>query len=279
MTASRANRPLQPVPEPSPPAAAVAGKCMFKGAVTFGLVTVPIKLYAASGSPGTGLHQVHRADGARITMKRFCTDCGQEVPYADITKGIEMAGGTMAMLSDEEIKSIPKAGHEITVVQFCPAAQVDPLTLGKPYFLLPDAAGGRGYALLTAALARSRKIAIVRITLRSEESMAVLAVRDGTLVLQMLLWPDEVRSPAAVPAGEEVREAELRMAVRLITSMTADWDPAQHASESRAALEALITAKITGHMAGQPGIPAASGLIGSLRASVAAAGTRKGKAS
>ena len=188
-------------------------RAMWSGAVSFGLVSVPVKAYAATSNHDIRFHQVHSADGGRIKYKRTCSLDGQEVEYADIVKGYETEDGELITLTEEDLDSLPTAtGHEIDVVEFVPADQIDPLLFDKSYYLEPDAKAAKPYALLREALVQTDRMAVVKVALRQRETMALLRVRDKAIVLQTMLWPDEVREPdfeildadgGPAPAGAE----------------------------------------------------------------------------
>jgi len=159
-------------------------RAMWSGAVSFGLVSVPVKAYAATTNHDIRFHQVHSADGGRIKYKRTCSLDGQEVEYADIVKGFETEEGELITLSEEDLDSLPVAtGHEIDVVEFVPADQIDPLLFDKSYYLEPDPKAAKPYALLREALVQTDRMAVVRFALRQRESIAVLRVRDKVIVL------------------------------------------------------------------------------------------------
>ncbi|HTZ93359.1 MAG TPA: Ku protein [Streptosporangiaceae bacterium] len=254
-------------------------RSMWKGAVSFGLVMIPVKLYAATETQDIAFRQVHREDGGRIRFRRFCTIDEQEVPYEDIAKGYELPGGEMVVLTEEDMADLPlPTTKNIEVVQFCPIDQLDPILLNRSYYVEPEAAGARAYCLLRDALEESGKIAIAQVALRQRESLAVLRARDGVLVLETLLWPDEVRDPAFGFLSDdiEVRPQELRMASSLIESMTVDFDPDEFHDSYREALQELVAAKTEGREVVQPelgGAPAGdtTSLADALRASLAAA--------
>lgn len=254
-------------------------RSMWKGAVSFGLVMIPVKLYTATETKDIAFRQVHREDGGRIRFRRFCTIDDQEVPYEDIAKGYELPDGEMVVLSDEDMADLPlPSTKNIEVVQFCPAEQLDPILFNRAYYVEPEAAGTRAYSLLRDALEESGKIAIAQVALRQRESLAILRVRDGVLVLETLLWPDEVRVPDFPFLDEdiEVRPQELRMAGSLIESMTVDFDPEDYHDSYREAVQELVAAKTEGREVFQPEPAAAdagavSSLADALRASLAAA--------
>jgi DNA end-binding protein Ku len=223
-------------------------RAMWSGAVSFGLVSVPIKLYSATTNHDIRFHQVHSADGGRIKYKRTCSIDGEEVDYADIVKGFETDDGELITLDEEDLDSLPTAsGHEIDVIEFVPADQIDPLLFDKSYYLEPEAKAAKPYALLREALVQTERMAIVRVALRQRETLALLRVRDKAIVLQTMLWPDEVREPEfdILDAEVELRPQELTMAASLVESLGADFDPAQFHDEYRDAVEELIEQKRT----------------------------------
>jgi DNA end-binding protein Ku len=254
-------------------------RSMWKGAVSFGLVMIPVKLYTATEQKDIAFRQVHREDGGRIRFKRFCSIDDNEVPYEDIAKGYELPDGEMVVLTEEDMSELPlPTTRNIEVVQFCPADQLDPILFNKSYYVEPEAAGTRAYSLLRDALEESGKIAIAQVALRQRESLAILRVREGVLVLETLLWPDEVRTPdfGFLNDDIEVRPQELRMAESLIESMTVDFDPDEYHDSYREAVLELVEAKTEGREVLQPEAPQAdtgggSSLADALRASLAAA--------
>lgn len=222
-------------------------RAIWKGAVSFGLVNVPVRLFAATEENDIRFHQVHRADGGRIRYKRTCSVCGEEVGFDSIAKGYETSDGQLVILTDEDLDKLPVAtSHEIDVVEFVPSSQVDPILFAKSYFLEPDAKAAKPYALLREALVETERMAIVKVALRQKETLAVLRVRDKTILLQTMLWPDEVRK-AEFPVLDtevELRPQELKMAASLVESMAADFEPEQFTDSYRAAVVELIEAKV-----------------------------------
>jgi DNA end-binding protein Ku len=253
---------------------------MWKGAISFGLVMIPVKLYAATEQRGVTFRQVHQADGGRIKFRRVCSVDGADVPYEEVAKGYELADGEMVLITDEDLADLPlPTARSIEVLNFAPADQLDPILRARSYYLEPEPTGARAYVLLRDALERSGKVAVARVALRQRESLATLRAREGVLVLETLLWPDEVREPDFPFLDEdiEVRSQELKMAASLISSMTVDFDSSQYRDGYRDALEELIDAKIAGRdviRPRQPGPePDSSGSLADvLRASLEAAG-------
>ena len=259
-------------------------RSIWKGAISFGLVSIPVKLYSATEEKDVSFHQVHREDGGRIRYKRVCQIDGEEVPYSDIAKGYELPSGEVVVLTDEDFADLPlTTSRAIDVLEFVPLDQVDPMYFAKSYYLEPDGQGAKPYVLLREALENSGRVALVKVALRSRESLATLRVRDGVFVLEMMLWPDEIRTPdfAFLDEDIDVRQQELKMAESLIESLSGDFEPEQYADNYREALQALIDAKVEGREVVQPAEPAADAgtvvdLMAALRASVDAA--KKGRA-
>src|SRR6266571_2321840 len=252
---------------------------MWKGGISFGLVMIPVRLYAATEQKDIAFRQVHRADGGRIRFRRFCSVCGEEVAYEDVVKGYELPTGEMVVLDDEDLADLPlPTTKSIEVLQFAPAEQLDPILFNRSYFVEPEAAGARAYVLLRDALEQSGRIAIAQVALRQRESLATLRTMDGVLVLETLLWPDEIRAVSFPFLDQEieVRPQELTMAASLIDSMTSDFDPDAHHDGYREALIEVVEAKVAGRELVQPGaLEIAAGpptsLADALRASLTAA--------
>lgn len=252
---------------------------LWKGAISFGLVTIPVKLYSATEEKDVTFHQVRRSDGSRIKYKRVAAVDGEEVAYGDIAKGYELSSGETVVLTDEDFKDLPlTTSKAIDVLQFVPLEEVDPIYFAKSYYLEPDKAGTKPYVLLRDALEKSGKVAIVKVALRNRESLATLRVRDGVFVLETMLWPDEVRTAQFdfLEEDVEVRPQELAMAGSLIETLSGEFDPSQFTDSYREALQAVIDAKIEGREVVQPeSAQPSSGtvvdLMAALRASVEAA--------
>src|SRR5487761_1177028 len=225
-------------------------RSIWAGAISFGLVVIPVKLYAATEQRDITFRQVHREDGGRIQFRRFCTLDGEEVPYSDIAKGYELPTGDMIVLTDDDLAELPLVtAHRIEVLHFAPSAQVEPILSSKSYYLEPEPAGTRAYVLFRDALENSGKVAVANVALRQREALAALRVREGVITLETLLWPDEVRKPdfAFLDEDIEVRPQELKMAASLIDTMTEDFDPDSYHDSYREALEAVVRAKIEGN--------------------------------
>jgi DNA end-binding protein Ku len=263
-------------------------RSIWAGAISFGMVVIPVKLYAATEQRDVAFRQVHQEDGGRIQFRRVCSVDGQEVAYADVAKGYELATGDVVVLTDDDLKELPLAtAKRIDVLHFAPSGQLDPILANKAYYLEPEPAGVRAYVLFRDALERSGRVAVAKVAIRQREALAALRVRDGVLVLETLLWPDEVRAPDFQFLDEDVdtRTQELKMAASLIDTMTEDFDPSLYKDAYREAIEALVQATNEGNEvvrppgsavpADAPGGPA--DLTETLRASVEAAKANRAK--
>jgi DNA end-binding protein Ku len=260
-------------------------RAIWKGAVSFGLVSISIKLYSATEEKTIRFHQVHAADGGRIKYQRICSKCGNQVGYDEIAKGYDLGGGEQVILTDDDFDELPLAtSHAIDVLEFVPAEQVDPILYGKSYYLEPEETATKPYVLLRDALSDSDRVAIVKVALRQREQLATLRVRDEVLVMHTMLWPDEVRTPEFefLDGDVRIRQQELAMATSLIDTMTADFDPDEFTDNYREALQEVIDAKVAGRevtpVAEEEGKPAAAvDLMAALSASVEAARSARGE--
>ena len=223
-------------------------RAMWKGALSFGLVSVPVKLYAATEDHDVRFHQVHEADGGRIKMKRTCSVDGEQVEYKDLAKAYEAPDGRVVVMTDEDFAGLPVPGlRDIDIIEFVPADQVDPVLFDRAYYLEPDGVSVKPYVLLREALQSTDRIAIAKVVLRSKQQLAALRVRGNVMMLQTMLWPDEVREAdfAALETEIDARPQELQMASSLIENLSADFDPAEFVDEYREALLNLVEAKLS----------------------------------
>jgi DNA end-binding protein Ku len=260
-------------------------QAIWKGTISFGMVTIPIKVYSATEEKDISFRQVHTEDGGRIRYKRFCEKDGQEIPYSDIGKGYELPDGRMMILTSEDFAQLPlPTAKSIEVLEFVPLDQVDPLYFAKAYYLAADGVGAKPYVLLRDSLTKTGQCALVKVAIRTRETLALLREKDGALVLQTMLWPEEVReSEFAVPGSDvTVKDQERAMAESYIATLEAEFDPTRYHSEYREALEELVEAKASG-LEPTPVQEEAddSGevvdLVAALRASVDAAKKRRGE--
>ncbi|WP_203567034.1 non-homologous end joining protein Ku [Aestuariimicrobium ganziense] len=258
-------------------------RSIWKGAISFGLVTIPVKLYGATEEKDISFRQVHPADGGRIRYKRVCDKCGEEIPFAEIAKGYEAADGRMAILEKQDFDDLPLATTKaVDVVQFVDTSAIDPTYFEKTYVLEAEGPGGKPYVLLRDALQATGKSAVVKVALRQRESLALIRARDQVLVMHTMLWPDELRdlSFAAPPEDVKASKAEVKMAQTFITELEGEFDPSQFTDAYREALDAVVQAKLNGAPMPEGGDEQATGgevvdLVAALKASVAAAKAKR----
>ncbi len=222
-------------------------RSVWNGTIAFGQVSIPVKAYSATEERGTGLHQLHLADGGRIKLRRTCETDGADVPFVEMGRGYELPGGDVVMLTEDELADLPiSTAHTIEVHAFTPLAQIDPIHFNRSYYLAPEPVGLKPYALLTEALRQTDQVAVVKVALRQRETLAMLRERDHVIVLTTMLWPDEIRTPDLPILDEDVPVGlrELRAAVALVAELSGDFTPAAHTDEYAAALRNLIEAKV-----------------------------------
>lgn len=232
-------------------------RSMWKGSVSFGLVSIPIQLYAATENKNVSLRQVHEADGGRIQYKRFCTIDGEEVPYAEIAKGYELPDGEMVVLTDEDMSELPLASSRaIDVLEFVPLESIDPIQFDKTYYLEPQKNAVKPYVVLRDALQKASHVAVAKVAIRQRETLAILRVHSDVLTMTTMLWPDEVRVPDFGFLHEDppqVRPQELTMAGSLIDSLSEPvFEQEKYSDSYREALEAMIEAKAAGNQTTKP---------------------------
>lgn len=257
---------------------------VWKGSISFGLVSIPVRLVAATEEKDVSFRQVHAADGGRIRYKRVCDNGGHEVAYADIAKGYELPGGDMVVLDDEDLADLPIASSKVVEVQaFVPLDDLDPTALNRAYYAEPSA-DPKPYVLFRDALEKAGRVAIVKVALRNRERLAVLRPREGVLVVQTMLWPDEVRQPDFKFLDDQVtvRSQEMRMAESYIDAMAEEFEPDEYVDDYRQALLEVVQAKVEGaEITKMPDVAPEEGkvvdLMEALRRSVAEAKKQRGE--
>ena len=259
-------------------------RSIWKGSVSFGLVSIGVKLYAATEERSISFNQVRRSDGARIRYKRVAETDGEEVAYSDIAKGYQLDSGETVVLTDDDFKDLPlPSARVVDVMAFVPTDQIDPIYYNKAYYLEPDKTAVKPYVLLRDALVESDTVGLVKVAIRNREQLATLRVRDGVIVLETMIWPDEVREAefGFLDEDVEVRPQEQQMARSLLESMAGDFEPEQYTDNYREALESVIEAKVEGREVveaeeQQPTAGNVVDLMSALRASVEAAKKNRG---
>jgi DNA end-binding protein Ku len=250
---------------------------MWKGAISFGLVTIPVSVYPATEEKTLRFNQLHDDDGGRIRMKRTCSIDGEEVGYEHIVKGYEYEKDRYVILTDDDFEAVPvESSRAIDIQQFVDLEEIDPMMYKKSYYLVPEETGAKAYALLREALNRSGKVGVAKVSFRDKEHLAALRFRDDAFVLETMYWPDEIREAdfGGVDVSAKIRPNELEMAQTLIDNLTADWDPAEFKDEYREAMLRIVEAKINGEeievVEAEPTAKVVD-LMEALKASVAAA--------
>jgi len=250
---------------------------LWKGAISFGMVTIPIKLYTATEEKDVHFNMLHAEDNSRIKQKRFCAEEDVEVSNDEIVKGYEITPGRYVTLDDEDFAKVPLATtRTIDIQEFVSLDEIDPIYYQKTYFLEPEEVGMKPYALLMKTLEETERVAIAKVAMRQKEQLCTLRIREGTIVLETMFYADEVRSAKdlAVPGDDiKVNDKELAMAKMLVDTMTSDeLDLSQYKDEYREALLEIIQAKSEGQVieAPEPVVAKITDLSEALRASVEA---------
>jgi DNA end-binding protein Ku len=262
-------------------------RTLWKGALSFGLVTIPVRLYPATEDRTVAFNQLRASDHSRIGYRRVAKADGAEVDYDDIVKGYEYAPDRYVVFTPDELDALrPTSSRTIEIVQFVPLAEIDPIYFQRSYYLAPEGAGVKAYGLLAQAMTDRESVAVCKITLRDKEHLATLRLRNGLFVLETMYWPDEIRELTLddLDLGDlpEPRPQEVQMAQTLIENLTEHFDPAAYRDEYRTRVLAAVEAKVEGQevtVADQGQEPAAVvDLLEALRASVEAAKQRDGAA-
>lgn len=223
---------------------------LWKGAISFGLVHVPVKLYAATERKDIRFNYLHEKCRTPVRYERVCPSCETEVPMEEIVKGYEYEKGKYVILRDEDFESIPlETAKTVEILNFASLREIDPIYFDKSYYLAPGDGGQKAYELLRQAMQKSDKVAVARVIIRSKESLAALRVYGDVILMETMFYPDEIRGTQLMPETgyrAEVHENEFKMAVSLIDSLTEPFNPEQYSNRYRKALHELIDAKITG---------------------------------
>ena len=256
---------------------------IWKGAISFGMVSIPVKMYGATEDRDIHFRLLHRADAAPVVEKRFCTAEDRQVPWDQIARGYEVAPGEYVVIEPAELEAMaPESAHTIEIDEFVELDEIDPLYFERGYFLEPEEAGARPFELLRQALQDTGRVAIGRVAIRTREKLATLRVYTDTIVLETMFWPDEIRptSGLAVPTEERRPSAkERQMARSLVESLSAEFRPADHHDRYREDVERLVEQKMHGRAPAAPHRPApprVTDLMEALEASVRAAREARG---
>ena len=256
---------------------------LWKGAITFGLISIPVRLYSATESKALKFHLLHGADQGRVRYKRVCSKCGKEVDWDDLVKGYEYSKDHYVIFTDEELANLDvESIRAIDVVTFVPSEQIDPIYYDKTYYVAPEQSGLKAYKLLADAMEAEGQVGVAKVALRDKEHLATVRLMDNVFVLETMHWPDEIR-PAEFEELDkkvQVRDPEVKMARQLIQQLSGDWEPEQFHDDYRERLQAVAERKIEGEeiaVAAEPTEEPAPvvDLMDALKASVAEAKKKK----
>ena len=228
-------------------------RALWKGAITFGLISIPVRLYSAVSEKGLKFHLLHEEDGGRIKYQRTCSKCGKEVTWDDIVKGYEYSKDHYVQFTDEELDAVDlDTVRAIDVVSFVPLESIDPIYFNKTYYVAPEPSGIKAYKLLQEALEAEKQVGIAKVALRDKEHLATVRIMEHegkpVFVLETMHWPDEIREPEfeELDKNVTVRDAEVKMARQLVQQLADDFKPGEFRDEYREALEELVDKKVEG---------------------------------
>lgn len=268
-------------PEAKSKKAAGGARAIWSGAIAFGLINIPVKLFSATRENELSFNQLRRSDHSRIKYLRVAAADGQEVPYDQIVKGFEVEDGQYVVIEDEDIKSAsPKKTQSIEIVSFANEDEIDSVYFDKPYYLGPDKNAARAYSLLREALKQSKKVAVAKFILRTKENLAILKPEGDVLILNQIRYQSEVRESDGLnlPAADEVKESELDLALSLVNQLTQPFTPEQYEDTFTAEIKRIIEQKaqgITPEVVGAAPVQTKDDdLLASLRASIEASKAR-----
>ena len=252
-------------------------RSMWKGAISFGLVTIPVSVFPATEEKSLKFNQLHDEDMGRVRYKRVCEVDGEEVTFEHIVKGYEYEKDHYVVITDDDLDKVPvESSRAIDIVQFVDLDEIDPILFKKSYYLVPDETGAKAYALLRKALSEENKVGIAKVSFRDKEHLAALRFKDDVFVLETMFWPDEIRAAdfETVGAESKVRGQEVEMAKSLIENLTEPWNPDAFKDDYREAMMGIVEKKMAGEeieFAPQAAPAKVVDLMEALKASVAAA--------
>ncbi|HYY44350.1 MAG TPA: Ku protein [Actinomycetota bacterium] len=224
-------------------------KALWKGSVSFGLVSIPVRLYTAVQEKSLKFHLLHKDDGGRLRYKRVCSKCGEEVGWDDIVRGYEYSKDHYVVFTDEELRAAEvDSVRAIDIVSFVPLEDIDPVYYDRTYYVVPEPSGLKAYRLLAQALEAEGQVGIAKVALREKEHLATVRLKDDVFVLETMHWPDEIRTPEfeELAKNVQVRDQEVKMARQLIQQLAGEFEPEQFRDEYRARLEELVEKKVEG---------------------------------
>jgi len=258
-------------------------RTMWKGAISFGLVSIPVRLYPATEEKTLRFNQLHDQDHGRIKYQRTCAIDGEEVTFEHIVKGYEYEKDKYVVMTDDDFEAVPvESSRAIEILQFVDLEEIDPIYYKKTYYLIPEEMGVKAYTLLREAMSERGRVGIAKVSFRDKEHLATLRFRDDVFLLETMFWPDEIRAADFDEIGEssklKVRSQEVQMAESLIENLTSSFDPTEYKDNYREALLQVVDKKIAGEeieVIPEAEAPKVVDLMEALKASVAATKTKK----
>ena len=234
-------------------------RTIWKGAISFGLVNIPVKLFPDTENKSVKFNYIHKECNSPINYKKICPVCNREVTQEEIVRGFEYEKGRYVIINEEDMDSLPtQTTKTVDIIDFVDLAEIDPIYFSKPYFLAPAEGGQKAYHLLKEAMKQTGKIAVAKVTIRSTENLVCLRVYENTVMMETMYYPDEIRSPQSLPelSGEiSLHENEIKMANQLINNLSGKFDPKKYKSNYRESLMKLIEAKVAGEQIQVPPTP------------------------
>ena len=256
-------------------------RSMWKGAISFGLVSIPVRMYPATEEKDIRFNQLHDKDHGRIKYQRTCAVCGEEVPFEHIVKGYEYEKGKYVVMEDEDFDAVPvESSHAIDIAQFVDLEEIDPIYFQKSYYVVPDETGVKAYHLMRQAMTEDGRVAIAKVAFRDKEHLAALRFKDGVFVLETMFWPDEIRAAEFEELGKPVkaRPQEVQIAKTLIENLTDEFNPEEFRDEYREALLGIIEKKAAGEEIEVVAAPEAEPVVDLMEALKASVEATKKKA-
>lgn len=257
-------------------------RSIWKGAISFGLVTIPVALYTATESKTPKFKMLRGTDHSPIKYKRVAESDGEEVVWDDIVRGYEVEKGRYVVFTDEELEAATAADGNrlVDVVQFVDESEIDPIYYKSSYYLAPERTGVKAYKILLEALKDKGRVGLAKVSIRDKQQLATVRAKDGVLVMETMYWPDEIREPEfeELDSDVELRKEEVKMAQLLIDGLTAEFDPESFKDSTREAIEVAAQKKVDGQEIVAPEAPEPTkvvDLLEALKASVEATKKRK----
>ncbi len=245
-------------------------RTIWKGAISFGLVNIPVKLFPATENKTIKFNYLHKECNSPINYQKICPVCNREVSQDEIVRGFEYEKGRFIILNEEDLENLPtKTTKTVDIIDFVDLRDIDPIYFSKPYYLAPSEGGQKAYMLLKEAMKRTGKIAIAKVTIRSTENLVCLRIYEDSIVMETMYYPEEIRSAQMIPElhGEiSLHENEIKMANQLINNLSAKFDPQKYKSDYREALMKLIEARIAGEHVETPQIPDTGNVVDLMEA-------------